>query len=158
VLSGTGLCDELITRPEESYRMCCVVVGDLETSRIGAPYNDIRSLRVNDLTLILLTWRKWWSNNASKYQIGFNSAFKGLNTTYDCNTFRRNQYCVHFLKPQSCGTNCHTYLTIFIVKILKIVHIYVFETGYRIGYVGKHKKSLCSNFLYYLTSLIEFNG
>jgi len=27
---------------------------------------DIRSLGVNDLTLILLTWRKWWSNNASK--------------------------------------------------------------------------------------------
>src|SRR5215475_3773827 len=60
VLSGRGLCDELITRPEESYRLCCVVVCDLETSRIGAPYiYDIRSLRVNDLTIILLTWRKW---------------------------------------------------------------------------------------------------
>ena len=60
VLSGRGLCDELITRPEESYRLWCVVVRDLETSRIGAPYiYDIRSLRVNDLTLILLTWRKW---------------------------------------------------------------------------------------------------
>jgi len=46
-LSGRGLCDELITRPEESYRLCCVVVCDLETSRIGAPYiYDIRSLRV----------------------------------------------------------------------------------------------------------------
>jgi len=21
---------------------------------------------INDLTLILLTWRKWWANNASK--------------------------------------------------------------------------------------------
>ena len=37
VLSGRGLCDELITRPDESYRLCCVVVCDLETSRIGAP-------------------------------------------------------------------------------------------------------------------------
>jgi hypothetical protein len=47
VLSGRGLCDELITRPEESYRLCCVVVCDLETSRIGAPYiHDISSLRV----------------------------------------------------------------------------------------------------------------
>jgi len=46
-LSGRGLYDELITRPEESYRLCCVVVCDLETSRIGAPYiYDIRSLRV----------------------------------------------------------------------------------------------------------------
>jgi len=40
---------------------------------------NISSLRVNDLTLILLTWRKWWANNASKYQMGFNSGFKGLN-------------------------------------------------------------------------------
>ena len=32
VLSGRGLCDELITRPEESYRLCCVLVCDLQTS------------------------------------------------------------------------------------------------------------------------------
>ena len=38
MLSGRGLCDELITRPEESYRLWCVVVCDLETSRMGAPY------------------------------------------------------------------------------------------------------------------------
>jgi len=49
-LSGRGLCDELITRPVESYRLCCVVVFDLETSRMGAPYTyiyDISRLRVN---------------------------------------------------------------------------------------------------------------
>jgi len=34
VLSGRGLCDELITRPEESYRLWFVVVCDLETSRM----------------------------------------------------------------------------------------------------------------------------
>ena len=50
MLSGRGLCDELITRPEESYRLWCVVVCDLETSRIGAPYiYDISSLRVKGL-------------------------------------------------------------------------------------------------------------
>ena len=56
VLSGRGLCYELITRPEESYRLCCVVVCDLEISRMGAPYiYDISHLRVNviDLTLSL---------------------------------------------------------------------------------------------------------
>jgi hypothetical protein len=65
VLSGRGLCDELITRPEESYRLWCVVVFDLETSGIGALYiyiyiyiYDISNLRFNDLTLILVTWRK----------------------------------------------------------------------------------------------------
>ena len=47
VLSGRGLCDELITCPEESYRLWCVVVCDLETSRIGAPYiYDFSSLGV----------------------------------------------------------------------------------------------------------------
>ena len=34
VLSGRGLCDTLITLPEESYRLWCVVVCDLETSRM----------------------------------------------------------------------------------------------------------------------------
>jgi len=49
-LSGRGLCDELITRPEESYRLCCVVVCDLETSRMGAPYiYDISHLRVKQV-------------------------------------------------------------------------------------------------------------
>ena len=58
MLPDRGLCDELITRPEESYRLWCVVLCDLETSRIGAPYiyiyiyiymyvYDISSLRVN---------------------------------------------------------------------------------------------------------------
>jgi len=66
-------------------------VCDLETSRIGAPYIcDISSLRVNDLTLILLTWRKWWTpNNASKWQMGFNSAFKGLKFMWPRNVYWR---------------------------------------------------------------------
>ena len=47
VLSGRGLCDELITHSGESYRLWCVVVCDLETSRIGAPYiYDISNLSV----------------------------------------------------------------------------------------------------------------
>jgi len=47
---------------------------------MGAPYiYDISRLKVNDLTLILLTWIKWWAlNNASRQQMGFNSGFKGL--------------------------------------------------------------------------------
>jgi hypothetical protein len=32
VLSGTGLCDELITCPEESYQLWCVAVCGQETS------------------------------------------------------------------------------------------------------------------------------
>ena len=48
MLSGRGLCDELITRLEEFYRLWCVVVCDLETSRMVTPYiYDISRLRVN---------------------------------------------------------------------------------------------------------------
>ena len=66
MLSGRGLCDELITRPEESYRLWGVVVCDPETSRMGAPYiyiyiyiyiYDISSLRVK----------------ASKHKVNFES-------------------------------------------------------------------------------------
>jgi hypothetical protein len=34
MLSGSGLCDGLITRPEESYRLWCVFVCNLGTSRM----------------------------------------------------------------------------------------------------------------------------
>ena len=57
MLSGRGLCDELITRPEEFYRLWCVVVCDLETSIIGAPYiyiYDISNLRVNLRVVMVL--------------------------------------------------------------------------------------------------------
>jgi len=32
------VCEALITRPEQSYRLWCVVVCDLETSRMGRPW------------------------------------------------------------------------------------------------------------------------
>jgi len=37
-LSGRGLCDGLITRPEESYWLWCVVVCDLEISWMRRPW------------------------------------------------------------------------------------------------------------------------
>jgi len=40
---------------------------------------SIESARFQILTLNPLTWRIWWApNNASRWQIGFNSAFVGL--------------------------------------------------------------------------------
>jgi hypothetical protein len=38
VLSGRGLCDELITRPVESYRLWCVVVCEIGTSKMRRPW------------------------------------------------------------------------------------------------------------------------
>jgi len=67
------VCDELITRPEESYRLCCVVVCDLETSRIGASHiYDISSLRVNDLysspniVRVIKSRRRKWAGHVAR--------------------------------------------------------------------------------------------
>jgi len=41
VLLGIGLCDELITRPEESYQLWCVVVCDPETSGMRRSWHGL---------------------------------------------------------------------------------------------------------------------
>ena len=41
MLSGIGLCDELITCPEESRRLWCVIASGLETSRMGRPLPEL---------------------------------------------------------------------------------------------------------------------
>jgi len=64
LLSGGGLCDELITRPEESYRLWCVVVCDRGTSRMGRPWpalgrNATRGGRGNHA---IVYWTVWSTN------------------------------------------------------------------------------------------------
>jgi hypothetical protein len=66
VLSGRSLCDKLITRPEESYRLWCVVVCDQETSWMRRPWptggcraknkqNTIPQRRYTNMTYIIRT-------------------------------------------------------------------------------------------------------
>jgi len=95
-LSGRGLCDELITRPEESYRLCCVVVCDLETSRMGAPYiYDISHLRVKSNTACYM-FRPSSNNVAMFFSHGPTAAdgpgpphYRGFTTTFSHATLRR---------------------------------------------------------------------
>jgi hypothetical protein len=58
VLSGRGLCDKLITRPEESYRLCCVVVCDLETSRMRTPWHALGRSATGKKKLLEGTYQK----------------------------------------------------------------------------------------------------
>ena len=54
VLSGRGLCDELIARSEESYRLWCVVECDLKIPRVfffyirGSMHLDSILIRSNE--------------------------------------------------------------------------------------------------------------
>jgi len=56
LLSGRGLCDKLITRPEKPYRLWYVVVCDLETSRMRRPWPALgrSSTGKNPLNMLLL--------------------------------------------------------------------------------------------------------
>jgi surface polysaccharide O-acyltransferase-like enzyme len=73
MLCGRGLCDELITRPKEFYRLRCVVVCYLEISWLRKPcpteglcakrrkkrktvYFDIKMHEMGNLKYILLIW------------------------------------------------------------------------------------------------------
>ena len=59
LLSGRGLCDGLITRPEESYQLWCVVVCDLETAWKRRPWPTggcfVRKRRFH-----YILWRTFW--------------------------------------------------------------------------------------------------
>jgi len=71
VLSHTGLCDGLITRREIFFRMWCVVVCDLETSRIGSPWptGDLFCQTKRQTNLHMAKWHFTW---ISQYKILFN--------------------------------------------------------------------------------------
>ena len=88
LLSGRSLCDEPITRPEESYRLCCVVVCDLETSRMGAPnIYDISRLRVNwVLVLLFLVFACLSLSVYAGVFIHIISIYDNNNSYYDFNT------------------------------------------------------------------------
>jgi len=61
VLSGRGLCDEMITRPEESYRLCCVVVCDLKPSWMRKPWptGGCRA-KIKQTNSLFIRWTRQW--------------------------------------------------------------------------------------------------
>jgi hypothetical protein len=83
VLSGIGLCDRLITRSEESYRLWRVVVCDQETSKLRRlkpatglwkkqPQWVVTTGKQTDIEKVV---RKWSVNRyfelQSRYQVSF---------------------------------------------------------------------------------------
>jgi len=97
VLSGRGLCDELITRPEEYYRLWCVIVCDLETSRIGVPYiyiyiYDISSLRVKCL----------WENNLQTIWWGLTSWYVIMTVAWQTVAYRLGVTVTRLLLDHQC--------------------------------------------------------
>ena len=58
MLSGRGLCDELITCPEESYRLWCVVVCDLENLKNEVAMTHVGSQRCKKKKILIMDGSK----------------------------------------------------------------------------------------------------
>ena len=87
VLSGRGLCDELITHPEESYRLCCVAVCDLENLKNEEVMTRVGSQRHGKKGKHYKTKRRW------KKRIKINQKETGLEGVKGTNLVRdRDQW------------------------------------------------------------------
>jgi hypothetical protein len=54
VLSGRGLYNELITHPEESYKLWCIIVCDLETSIMGRAWPKLGGSAIEKKVVLLV--------------------------------------------------------------------------------------------------------
>jgi len=73
-LAGRGLCDELIARPEESYRLWCVVVCDLETSTMRRPWSALGS-SATAKKKVLTIWIKYYTVGCEWNAVAFAYVF-----------------------------------------------------------------------------------
>jgi len=84
--------------------------------------------------LILLTWRIWWApNNASRWQMGFNSAFEGLifrllSTDFRCLCLNLKALCfmywgLTFGNSTFCPQNALVFILFF------IIYLFILRTG-----------------------------
>ena len=63
MLSGRGLCDELIPRPEEFYRLWCVIACDLETSIMRLPWPALGCCARGNAMIMIGKFSKNWIHN-----------------------------------------------------------------------------------------------
>jgi hypothetical protein len=82
VMSSRGLCDELITRQEESYRLWCVVVCDLESSgkRRSWPTGGFRAKKKKAASIIPVFPKEQKTKKNSEYSEQGDSKYQGLLT------------------------------------------------------------------------------
>jgi len=101
-----------------NYPSCCGITTwsrELDIGPVLKKVSSVHSLthyffKTPILTLVLLTWRIWWApNNASKWQMGFNSAFKFL--------FASDPWCLYSV--------LFFFLNLFLYVLLSRLYAYV---------------------------------
>jgi len=138
VSSGGGICDELITRPGESYRLWCVVVCDLGTSWMRRPWPvggcraknkqtmmGHRIWLINSIRLLVYclyryhewitgAWRTYWTFDDPRKQYVYMKVLRWtMCTQTDCPP------------PPHTHTHTHTHIYIYIY-IWTVSHIYIY--------------------------------
>ena len=91
VLSGRGLCDKLITRPEESYRLWRVVVCDLENlkneeamTRVGSQHHSKKKKNFI-VPCMLFHSLLYCSNSCTSFTALYNAKhFKCFSVRFQC--------------------------------------------------------------------------
>jgi len=108
----------------------------------------------------LLKWRIWWvPNNTSKWQMGFNSAFKGLNISrsvllrISCRNKSKHTFYVQqsFIR-KSCQLwgNVPKYFTARQVTDDNMAHVYwMLDT-----YYCKHTFIICNNYCFCVANMV----
>ena len=94
VLSGRGLCDGLIARPEESYRLWCVVVCDLETSRMRRPWPALGRSATKKNTHFVVSKQSHWGT------FGHFTTSVNLFTNIIISKFNCCKFVINPLKPE----------------------------------------------------------
>jgi len=105
VLSGRGLCDELITHPEKSYQLWCVVVCDLETLWMRRPWPTEGCCAKNKQTNMYVS--------SHSIALSFNIQLLFSNNSYSC-IFHSNKYL--WFQLQMCA---ETWTYLYIKWLLK---------------------------------------
>ena len=76
-----------------------------------AVWTQLDFYKWGQLTLILLMWRIWWApNNASKWEMGFNLAFKGLK--FQAYSAQKENDEILITKPNTC--RCTNFSNLFL--------------------------------------------
>jgi len=86
VLSGRGLRDELISRPEESYRLWCVVVSDLENLKNEEAMTRVGSQRHRKRNIYIYIYIYITCGASTQFQ-GMTSPYGAPRSHSETNTF-----------------------------------------------------------------------
>jgi hypothetical protein len=80
MFSGKGLCDELITRPEESYRLWCIVVCNLQILKNEEAMTRVGSQRQsgNIYIYIICIWLEYWRGCQQEFVFNIANTAHGM--------------------------------------------------------------------------------